>query len=245
MIPLHDVLARALRLWCVVALVTLSGCTAPYQFRYHYTLVAPAGGSDSIEDERVRVRVTPTVETGVLELTVINKSLQPLTIVWDQTRYVDPFGHQRPTIEAEAGGFWWPRPWPVGGPQVALGEALQTTIRPAGLRAPRVQSLSPYAGQFDMHVPPNPEFRVSPRASDQAMANPLTISRTTGGEVNISTSPQPLLPASGNTPALGQSYKDREFRLILALRFDTRVVPYTFTFRITDVEVQQSASQTP
>ena len=82
-------------------------------------------------------------------------------------------------------------------------------------------------------------------ASDRLTANPFTITRSTGGEVNVSTSPQPLLPASGNTPSLGQSYKNRDFRFIVALRFDGRVVPYAFTFRITDVEVQQSTSQAP
>jgi len=68
--------------------------------------------------------------------------------------------------------------------------------------------------------------------------NPLTVSRSTAGEVTVSTTPQPLLPPSGNTPSLGQAYKGREFRFILALLFDTGITSYSFTFRITDVTVQ-------
>lgn len=245
MILLRCVQARAAWLWGLLVLVTLSGCSTPYQFRYHYDLVAPANSSDGIEDERVRVRVTPTAEAGVLQLTVFNKSSQPLTIAWDQTRYVDPFGAPRPTIEVESSGVFGPRPWPVDGTRVMPGETFQTSLRPAGLRTSRVRSLSPYAGQLDMHVPPTEDLRTPPRASDRLTANPFTITRSTGGEMHISTSPQPLLPASGTTPSLGQSYKNRDFRFIVALRFDTRVVPYAFTFRITDVEVQQSTFQAP
>lgn len=244
MIPLWSVVARIPWLCSVLALAALSGCSAQYQFRYHYDLVAPTAGSDGIEDERVRVRVNPTAEAGVLQLTVINKGLQPMTIVWDQTRYIDPLGQSRATISAESSGVFGLQPWPVHGTPVVPGEAFQTAVRPAGLRTARVQSLSPFAGQLDMHVPPIEDLRLSSRASDYPTANPFTISRSPGGEVHVSTSPAPLLPASGNTPSLGQAYKDRNFRFILALRFDTRVVPYTFTFRITDVEVQQRTSQT-
>ncbi len=245
MIRVRSMVPRAVWLGCLLAFVTLSGCSAPYQFRYHYTLIAPADGTDGIDDERVRVRVNPSPDVGVLQLTVINKSLQPVTIEWEQTRYIDPLGHSRATLDAGAGGFFKPQGWPAGGTRIVPGEAFQTTIRPAGLRTARVQSLSPYAGQPDFRVPPSEEFRAPPRASGSSTANPFTISRSTGGEVSVSTTPQPLLPTSGNTPSLGQAYKDRDFRFILALRFETRVVPYTFTFRITNVEVQQQAAQTP
>ena len=78
---------------------------------------------------------------------------------------------------------------------------------------------------------------------ERASANPFIVSRSTGGEVAVSTTPQPLLPTGGNTPTLGQAYKGREFRFILALQFDAGVTPYTFTFRITNVEVQAGATQ--
>ena len=82
-------------LWYVAICVSLSGCSAAYHFRYQYTMVAPDNGSDGIENDRVRVHVTPTTEVGVLQLTVMNKSTQPITIVWTQTRYVDPLGQAR------------------------------------------------------------------------------------------------------------------------------------------------------
>jgi hypothetical protein len=72
--------------------------------------------------------------------------------------------------------------------------------------------------------------------------NPFTVSRSTAGEVTVSTAPQPLLPTSGNTPTLGQAYRGREFRFVLALLLDTAITSYTFTFRITDVEVQPGGS---
>ena len=78
---------------------------------------------------------------------------------------------------------------------------------------------------------------------ERASANPFIVSRSTGGEVAVSTTPQPLLPTGGNTPTLGQAYKGREFRFILALQFEAGVTPYTFTFRITDVEVQAGATK--
>src|SRR5437867_938295 len=73
-------------LWYVILCMSLSGCSAAYHFRYQYTMVAPDSGSDGIENDHVRVRVAPTPEVGVLQLTVINKSTQPITIVWTQTR---------------------------------------------------------------------------------------------------------------------------------------------------------------
>jgi hypothetical protein len=75
---------------------------------------------------------------------------------------------------------------------------------------------------------------------ERASANPFIVSRSTGGAVAVSTTPQPLLPTGGNTPTLGQAYKGQAFRFILALQFDASVTPYPFTFRITNVEVQAS-----
>ena len=78
---------------------------------------------------------------------------------------------------------------------------------------------------------------------DRASVNPFIVSRATGGDVAVSTTPQPLLPTGGNTSTLGQAYKGREFRFVLALQFDAGVTPYTFTFRITDVEVQPGTAK--
>ena len=75
--------------------------------------------------------------------------------------------------------------------------------------------------------------------------NPFTVSRSTAGEVTVSSAPQPLLPTAGNTPALGQAYKGREFRFVLALLLETGLSSYTFTFQITDVTVQSGPSRSP
>ncbi|MGQ4810398.1 hypothetical protein NKDENANG_03858 [Candidatus Entotheonellaceae bacterium PAL068K] len=68
--------------------------------------------------------------------------------------------------------------------------------------------------------------------------NPFVVSRVAGGDVTLSTSSHPLLPASGNTPNLGKSYKGQKFQFILTLRIGTSMTQYPFAFRITDVEVQ-------
>jgi len=233
--------ARVRWLWCVLVLVSLSGCSTPYHFRYQYAMVATDGSRESIDNERLSIRVTPTSEVGVLQLAVMNKSTQPMTIVWTQTRYIDPLGHARPAIDAGASGFFGPPGWPAGGTRLVPGEAFQATIRPGGFRTARPPSLSPYAGQPDLRLPPDPEFQPSGRPIERVSLNPFTVSRSTGGEVAVSTTPQPLLPTSGTTPTLGQAYKGREFHFILALHLDAGITPYTFTFRITDVEVQENS----
>jgi hypothetical protein len=234
--------ARAHWLWYVLIGISLSGCSSAYHFRYQYTMVTPDGSNEGMESERVRVLVTPTAETGVLQLAVLNKSAQPIYIMWAQTRYVDPLGQVRPVLNAEASGLFSPAGWPAEGTRIMPGETFQVTLRPGGFRATRPPSLSPYAGQPDLRLPFDPEFQPSGRPLERASANPFTISRSNTGEVAISTTPQPLLPSRGNTPSLGQAYKGRDFRFILALQFDTGVTPYTFTFRITDVEVQAGAA---
>ena len=95
-----------------------------------------------------------------------------------------------------------------------------------------------------MRLPYDPEFQPSGRPTERVSLNPFTVSRSSSGEVAVSSAPQPLLPTSANTPTLGQAYKGREFRFILALQLDAGVTPYTFTFRITNVEVQTGTAQT-
>ena len=234
--------ARVHWLWYVLIGISLGGCSPTYHFRYQYTMVAPDGSNEGIENERVRVRVTPTAETGVLQLTVLNKSAQPIYIMWTQTRYVDPLGQVTPSHQRRGLRLVQPCRLAGQGTRIMPGEAFQVTLRPGGFRTARPPSLSPYAGQPDLRLPFDPEFQPSGRPMERASANPFTVSRSTAGEVAVSTTPQPLLPTRGNTPTLGQAYKGREFRFILALQFDAGVTPYTFTFRITDVEVQAGAA---
>jgi len=243
MVLLRSGPARLRWLWCVLMGVSLSACSAPYHFRYHYTPVATEGSSADIDNERLRVRVVPTDDVGVLQLAVLNKSAQPLTIVWTRTHYIDPLGHLRPTIDAGPSGLFGPPAWPAGGSLIMPGEAFQATVRPGSFRTAWAPSLSPYAGQPDPRLPYDPEFRPTGRPTDRVSLNPFTVSRSTAGEVTVSTAPQPLLPKSGRTPGLGQAYKGREFRFVLALLLDAGLTPYTFTFRITDVEVQAGTSR--
>ena len=228
-------------LWGVLVLMSLGGCSMPYHFRYQYAMVAPEGSSGGIDNARLRVRVAPTTEVGVLQLTVVNKGVEPITIVWTQTRYIDPLGQARPAINAGASGLFGPPGWPASGTRLVPGEAFEATIRPGSLYTARPPSLSPYAGQPDPRLPYDPEFQPSGRPTERVSLNPFTVSRSTGGEVAVSTAPQPLVPTSGTTPTLAQAYKGREFRFILVLHLDAGITPYTFTFRITDVEVQNNS----
>ena len=90
----------------------------------------------------------------------------------------------------------------------------------------------------DTRIAPGSTLGMHVQPGSRQQYNPFEISRTTGGNVTLSTSPRPLLPATGNTPSLGERYKGQEFRFILALRIGTNVTQYAFTFRITDVAVQ-------
>jgi hypothetical protein len=228
-------------LWCVFVLTSLGACSAPYHFRYQYALVAAEGSSSNIDNDRLRVFVVPTAEVGVLQLTVVNKGIESITIVWAQTRYVDPLGQTRPVVNADASGLFAPQGWPASGTRLVSGETFAATVRPGGVHTAHPLSLSPYAGQPDPRLPYDPEFRPSGRPTERVSLNPFTVSRSTGGEVTVSSALPPLVPTSGTTPTLGQAYRGREFRFILALHLDARLTSYTFTFRITDVEVQQSS----
>jgi hypothetical protein len=88
----------------------------------------------------------------------------------------------------------------------------------------------------DPRVPAEEEFDSTARLQGHPAYNPVTVSRYSGGEVVLSSAPQPFLPTTGNTPTLGEAYKGREFQFILALRQETEVFMYPFTFRITTVE---------
>src|SRR2546423_459316 len=98
--------ARMRWLWCGLVCVSLSACSAAYHFRYQYTLIAAAGSRGGIDNERLRILVTPTDEVGVLQLNIMNKSTQPITVVWTRTQYVDPLGHVRPAIDAGPTGLF-------------------------------------------------------------------------------------------------------------------------------------------
>lgn len=219
--------------WPLAVWLLLSGCHPAYRFQYQSTLIAP---TNALEDAQVRILVTPTTEVGVLQLTVANQSLERLTIVWPQSRYIDPLGRTRPVVETGPTGILSASP--ARGTPVEPGETVVTAVRPGGTSAPRELKRSRHLGESDLHLPPEEQFHAAARPAGQITVNPFTVSRSSGGEVSSSTASTPLLPLTGATPATGQAYQGREFRFILALQRNTGVTPYAFTFRITGVDVR-------
>lgn len=228
----------ASRHWCrfLLVCVALSGCTAAYRFQYEYAMVAPSEQGEGIEDAHVRIRMAPTAEAGVLQLAVLNKSVQPVAVVWAQTHYVDPLGRPRPVLEAGAQGLIRSPGWFVADSKIEPGTEIITTVRPGGTAGPRLARPSRSAvNNVDPRVPAEEEFDTTARLQGHPAYNPFTVSRYAGGDVVVSSAPLPFLPTSGDTPTLGEAYKGREFRFILALRQDNRIITYPFIFRITSV----------
>lgn len=224
--------------WVLLLCVALSGCTATYRFQYEYAMVAPSGQGEGTEDAYVRIRLAPTAEAGGLQLAVLNKSVQPVAVVWSQTQYVDPLGRPRPVLEAGAPSLLRSPGSFVADSKIEPGTEMITAIRPGGTTGPRLARPSRSASNADPRVPAEEEFDTAARMHGQTAYNPFTVSRYAGGEVVISAAPLPFLPTSGDTATLGEAYKGREFRFILALRQDSRIITYPFIFRITAVEAK-------
>lgn len=197
--------------WLIIGLAGLSvaGCSQAYRFQYHYVMTDPPGGSEGVQDESVRILVTPVAKKGLLDLAITNKRIDPISIVWEQTHFIDPFGKRQLADEAGVSWFFRPQSWVADGATVDPGR----------------------------------EFQVRVHSGSRQTYNPFTISRQESGAVNLSTSPQALMPTSGATSAIGEAYQGRDFQFILALRIDARVVHYPFTFRITQVDVQRPAER--
>lgn len=186
-------------------LMSLMACSPAYRFQYHYTMVEPPGGSEGVEDERVRIRLDPTVDRGLLNLAITNKSPQPITILWEQTHFIGPFGRRHDASETGAAWFFRPSEWVTEGSR----------------------------------VPPGSTFQARVHAGPQQSYNPFTISRQASGAVQLSTTPASLFPKTAETASTGEAYQGRQFRFVLALRIGDDVTRYPFTFRITEVDVQQ------
>lgn len=224
--------------WFLLVCIALSGCTAAYRFQYEYAMVAPSEQGEGVEDAYVRIRMAPTAEAGVLQMAVLNKGVQPVAVVWAQTHYVDPLGRPRPVLEAGAQGWIRSPGWFMSDSKIEPGAEMITTVRPGGTTGPRLARPSRSAVSVDPRVPAEEEFDTTARLHGHPAYNPFTVSRYAGGDVVISSTPLPFLPTSGDTPTLGEAYKGREFRFILALRQDNRVVTYPFVFRITAVDAR-------
>jgi hypothetical protein len=121
---------RGRRCWCLLFLLLLSSCSTAYHFRYRYTLIAPPGGAEGVEDERVRIQLSPAPESGVMQLTVMNKNDYSITVVWEQTHYIDPLGRRQPATETGMQWFFRPREWFVDETRIAPGDTLRTRVQP-------------------------------------------------------------------------------------------------------------------
>lgn len=131
-------LARVSRLgfaWLTLGLMLLGlvGCNPAYRFQYHYVMTDPPGGSEGMQDENVRILIAPAPTKGLLDLAVMNKRTRPISIAWEQTYFVDPFGKRQQADEAGAGWFFRPQSWSLAGDQIAPGREFRVRIH-AGSR---------------------------------------------------------------------------------------------------------------
>jgi hypothetical protein len=107
----------------------LSGCSAPYHFRYHYTQVAPPGGLTGVEDDQVRLQLSPVPAGGMMQLTITNKYTEPIVLIWEQTYYLDPSGRRQSV--AESGMTWFhPSQWFSDDTRIAPGDSLRLQVHP-------------------------------------------------------------------------------------------------------------------
>ncbi len=122
-------------IWLLMGLVGLSlaGCSRAYRFQYQYVMTNPPGGSEGVEEEGVRVLVTPVANKGLLDLAITNKRIEPISIVWEETHFIDPFGKRQ--LADEAGVSWFVRPqsWIADGASVQPGRELRIRVH-AGAR---------------------------------------------------------------------------------------------------------------
>ena len=84
---------------CFAVLLSMIACSSTYRFQYRYTMIEPPGGSEGIEDDRVRIHLTPVPKRGTLNLVLSNKSTQEIAIDWEQTHFIDPNGRQQQANE--------------------------------------------------------------------------------------------------------------------------------------------------
>lgn len=93
-------------------------------------MVAPKPAGEDVEDSRVRIRLTPYSNQGVLRLTVLNKTTERILIVWEQTYYINPFGRREDASETGTNWFFRPSEWFATGTPIAPGSAFRTKVQP-------------------------------------------------------------------------------------------------------------------
>jgi hypothetical protein len=137
------VIAR--RLWGLLLVLCLSGCSSAYHFRYRYTLIAPPDSTDGLEDDQVRIQLSPVPAGGMMQLAITNKSLQPMFIAWEQTYYLDPSGRRRSATES---GLQWFRPsqWFTEDTRIIPGDVIRLQVHAGERQYVNPFSISSTAG---------------------------------------------------------------------------------------------------
>jgi hypothetical protein len=110
-------------------LLSLNACSPTYHFSYRYTLIAPPGGAEGVENDQVRIQLSPTPDSGIMQLAVVNKSPQSMAIVWDQTHYIDPFGRRRAATETGMQWFFRLREWFADDTSIAPGDTFRSRVQ--------------------------------------------------------------------------------------------------------------------
>ena len=218
------------RFWvrCVVLAALLSSCSATHQYHYDYALKASgerAGGV--IENDQVRVQAVPTEALGIVQLAVINKSLEPVAVAWQESYFVNPHGHRHQAVNPDQGIIRAPDAAMREG-AIAPGTMWRATVQPGGTPTTRPLQVEPSRYQ---------QGGLSP-VDRQLVLNPLTLTIYEGGEMVLGSPASSFLPNAGNAPAVAEAYKGQEFHLVLGLQSGGDVTPYRFTFVITDVQVR-------
>jgi len=112
----------------LVLLASTMACSSAYRFQYHYIMVDPPGGSEGLEDDRVRTRLDAVADRGLLDLAITNKSPQSITILWEQTHFIDPFDRRQNASETGAAWFFRPREWVSDGSRIPPGGTFQAHV---------------------------------------------------------------------------------------------------------------------
>ncbi len=133
---------RVQRWWlvCLAVLLSMVACSSTYRFQYRYTMIEPPGGSEGIEDDRVRIRLAPVPNRGTINLALINKGTQGIAIDWEQTHFIDPFGRRQQATEVGTNWFLRPANWFSDRVAIAPGETYRIQIQ-----AGRHQSYNPFS----------------------------------------------------------------------------------------------------
>lgn len=225
-------------MWCVALAALLSSCNTAHQYRYDYALKASGGRAEGvIENDQVRVQVTPTAALGVVQMAVTNKGLEHVAVAWQESYFVNPQGHRHQAVNPNQGIIRAPdAAMREGG--IAPGATWRAIVQPGGAPTNRPLRSEPSRYQTDPSLSNAPDQGGLSPVDRQLVLNPLTVTLREGGDVVLASPASSFLPNAGNAPALAKAYQGQEFHLVLGLQTGDDITPYRFTFVITDVQVR-------